>query len=431
MTRMETPSRMAGNRSAAAVEQVLTIEALDAGGDGLATEGVNVPLSLPGERILARVAAGRGEIVKILQPSGERITAPCPHFGECGGCALQHWASGPYLAWKVERIARALAREGIDTEILAPIVARPAARRRLALHARRHGKDVALGLKARRSWRVVDLATCAIAQPGLVAALPALRRLAGPLLEHPRSAPTLHVTATETGLDVDISGIDRATGGLSASARLAVARAATAADMARVTLAGEIVYQSRPALVRLGPAVVVLPPGAFLQASAAAESAMAAFVVQAAAGARAIADLYCGVGTFTFPLAALAPVMAADASAAAIGALRAAISSAPGLRPIAAEVRDLDRRPVLTRELARFDVVVFDPPRAGAAAQTAQIAASSLARAIAVSCNLQTFVRDARTLVDAGFTLQRLLPVDQFLWSPHIELVGVFSREAG
>jgi 23S rRNA (uracil1939-C5)-methyltransferase len=410
-------------------QQVLTIEAMGDQGDGLACGGVVVPLGLPGERVLASVAGGRGEILEILQPSGERVAPPCPHFGDCGGCALQHWATSPYLAWKVERIRQALARQGIETKILAAAVAPPAARRRLALHARRHGREVALGLKARRSWRVVDLQTCTIAQPGLVAALPALRRIAGPLLEHPRSAPTLHVTATDTGLDVEISGIERSGGGLSASARQAVARAAEAADMARVCLGGEIVYQSRPALVRLGLAVVALPPGAFLQAAAAAEAAMAAFIVQAASGARAIADLYCGVGTFTFPLAAVAPVMAADVSAAAVAALRAAIASAPGLRAIAAEVRDLDRRPVLARELARFDVVVFDPPRAGAVAQTAQIAASSLARAIAVSCNVQTFARDARTLVDAGFTLQRVLPVDQFLWSSHIELVGLFSRE--
>ncbi len=411
---------------------MLAIDAMGAQGDGMASDrgggSVFAPLTLPGERVLARLVEGRAEVVEIVQTSPDRVAAPCPHFGDCGGCALQHWATAPYLAWKREQIRRALGRVGIETEILPPFAAPPGSRRRVALHARREGRTVVLGFKERRSWRLAAIQTCVIADPRLVAAFPALRRLAEPFLEHAKSAPTLHVTLTETGLDIDVSGVERRGGGLSADARMRAARLAGEGDIARVTLAGEILYQARPALVRLGRATVALPPGAFLQAVPQAEQAMAAFMLREGAGARRIADLFCGVGTFSFRLAGAAPVIAADSAAGAIAALRAATASAPGLHPIDAQARDLDRRPMLAEEMKTIDLVVFDPPRAGAQAQCAQLARSRVARAIGVSCNLATFARDAQILSEAGFTLERVLPVDQFLWSPHIELVGVFSR---
>ncbi len=405
----------------------LTIEAIGARGDGLAG-GLFAPMTLPGERVLVRRSGDRGELIEILSASPDRVNPPCPHFGDCGGCALQHWASPPYLAWKVDQIRQALGRVRIETEILPPFAAPPGSRRRLALHARREGRSVVLGFKARRSWRLAAIVSCTIAERGLAAALPDLSRIAEPFLEHPKSAPTLHVTATLTGLDIDVTGVERRSGGLSADARMRAARAAAQVDVARVTLAGEAIYAARPALVRMGKATVALPPGAFLQAVPQAEAAMVAFAVAAASGARRIADLYCGVGAFTFPLAGVAPILAADAAAPAVAALTSAAASAPGLKSIVAQVRDLDRRPVLAQELKGIDVVLFDPPRAGAAVQCGEIARSRVDRVIAVSCNPATFARDARLLADTGFVLERLLPVDQFLWSPHIELVGVFSR---
>jgi 23S rRNA (uracil1939-C5)-methyltransferase len=360
-------------------------------------------------------------VIEVIDPSADRVSAPCPHFGACGGCALQHWAANPYLDWKRGRIGDALARENIEAEISLLFAAGPGSRRRIALHGRRQGRDVVLGFKARRSWTVVGLETCVIADPRLVAALPALGSLTTPLLEHPKSAPILHVTVTDTGLDVDVTGVERKGGGLSADARARAAGAAARGGFVRVTLDGEPIFQDRAAQVSLGPATVKLPPGSFLQAVPAAERAMAEVMAQAAAGARGIADLYCGVGTFTFRLAAIAPVMAADASAPAIHALRGAIGGARGLR-------DLDRRPILVSELARTDVVVFDPPRAGAAAQCAELARSRVPCVIAVSCNPATFARDARILIDSGLHLNHVHLVDQFLWSSHIELVGVFSR---
>jgi len=386
---------------------------------------------LPGERVRASVARDRAEAVEILEASPDRVSPPCPHFGDCGGCALQHWAPAPYLAWKAEQIRLALGREGLETEILAPFAAPPGSRRRLALHARPGRGGAQIGFKARRSWRLVPIEVCPVSDPRLVAAFPALRRLAAPLFEQSKSAPTLHVTLTGTGLDIDITGVERRTGALSADARSRVAEAAAAADFARVTLGGEILYQARAPVVRVGRASVELPAGSFLQAVPEAEAAMAAFVREALAGATSVADLYCGVGAFALRLAEDAAVAAYDVSGQAIAALRSAQATAPGLKAIAAETRDLVRRPVLVAELKRVQAAVIDPPRAGAAEQHRELARSGLARIAGVSCNPATFARDARILTDGGFTLIRVLPVDQFLWSPHVELVGVFERSRG
>jgi len=407
----------------------LAIESMGGEGDGVAAGPVFVPFTLPGERVRAQGRGERRELLEVLSASPDRVEPPCPHFHACGGCALQHWAHEPYLAWKVERLRTTLARQQIETDILAPFAAAFGTRRRVTLHARRGDRNAArLGYKARKSWDLVDISVCPISDPAIQAAIPAFRRLAAPLFEHPKSAPSLHVTLTDTGLDIDITGVEAKSGGLSADARMQLAERAAEADFARVTLGGEAAYMIRAPQVRLGPAVVALPPGAFLQATREAEAAMTAFVGEAAAGAARIADLYCGVGTFTFRLAEIAPVHAADFAASAVQALVSALAGVPGLKGVTAEARDLVRRPVLAEELKKTDVAVFDPPRAGAAEQTAELARSGVARVIGVSCNPATFARDARTLIDAGFRLERLLPVDQFLWSPHVELVGVFQR---
>lgn len=405
------------------------IETIGGEGDGVAPGPIYVPFTLPGETVRATGAGERRDLDAVLVASPERVTPPCPHFGVCGGCALQHWEHAAYLAWKVERLRKTLGLQHIETEILAPFASPPASRRRLALHAR-PGKrgEARLGYKTRKSWDVIDIAVCPIADPRLEAALPALRRLAAPLLQHPKSAPTLHVTLTTEGLDVEITGVERKSGGLSADARMQLGQIAAEAGFARVTMDGEVQYGARQPLIRVGPAVVALPAGAFLQAVPAAEAMMAAFAVEQVAGAERIADLYCGVGTFTFRLAQVAPVYAADGHAPAIRALTQAIATAPGLKGVTAETRDLARRPVLAVEFKKIDTVLFDPPRAGALEQTAEIAASKVAKVIGVSCNPATFARDARVLIDAGFSLDRVLPVDQFLWSPHVELVGVFTR---
>ena len=411
------------------VEAALVIESVGGEGDGVAPGPVYVPFTLPGERVLAQGGGERRDLVQVIEASDQRVEPPCPHFGACGGCALQHWAHAPYLTWKVERLVATLARQRIETEILPAFAAGPGSRRRLTLHARSGSKTAArLGYKARKSWNLVPVEVCPIAEPRLQAAFPALRRLAAPLFEHAKSAPSLHLTLTETGIDVDITGVERKSGGLSADARVRIAEAAAEAGFARVTLDGEAAYLARMPHVRFGAATVAMPPGSFLQAVAAAETAMADFALAQAQGAHRIADLYCGLGAFTFRLAQAAPVHAVDTAREAVAALLAAQAGAPGLKGVTAESRDLARRPLQAEEMKRIDLVVFDPPRAGAAEQAAQIARSKVARVVAVSCNPATFARDAATLIAAGFRLTKLLPVDQFLWSPHIELAAAFER---
>ncbi|WP_312205149.1 RNA methyltransferase, partial [Brevundimonas sp.] len=304
-----------------------------------------------------------------------------------------------------------------------------ASRRRLALHARQ-GADgrVTLGFKARKSWRVVELTDCPLSDPHLTAALPALAKVAAPFLGHPKSAPTLHVTLTDTGLDVDVTGVEKRSGGLNGD-QLALAIAAAAeADLARLSLDGDTLVMARQPRVRFGRASVPLPAGGFLQASPAAEAAMVERAVEAVRGAKKVADLFCGAGTFTFPLAEVASVTAADSAAASIAALKAGLSTAQGLKGIEAQARDLFRRPLSPYDLKGCEAIVLDPPRAGALEQTQQLPGTKASVVVGVSCNPQTFARDARVLVDAGFRLEKVMPIDQFIWSTHIELVGVFRR---
>lgn len=412
--------------------ETLTIARVGGQGDGIAEtpDGpVFAPLTLPGEVVRGTVRDGRLEAVQIVTASPDRIAPVSPHYGDCGGCSLQHWATGPYLDWKHEQVRLALAREGIETEIEATVAVPSASRRRLALHARRSEDGrVVLGFKARKSWRLVEVTACPVADPRLVSAFPALARIAEPFLEHPKSAPTLHVTLTLTGLDVDVTGVERRSGGLSGDAQVRAIQAAAVADVARLSLAGDTLMMERQPRIAFGAATVPLPAGGFLQAVPEAEAAMVQRAVEAVRGTKKIADLFCGAGAFTFPLATVASVMAADASAAGIAALMAGVGSAKGLKPITAQARDLFRRPLAPYDLRGCDAVVMDPPRAGALEQTRQLPGTKAAVVVGVSCNPVTFARDARILIDGGFRLEKVTPVDQFLWSAHVELVGIFRR---
>ena len=414
------------------MSQLLQIDRVGGQGDGVAETPagpVFAPLTLPGETVRAEVRDGRAEQIEIVTASPDRIAPVSPQYGDCGGCSLQHWASTPYLAWKHEQVRLALAREGIETDIEATVAVPQGSRRRLALHARRTPEGrVILGFKARKSWRLVEVTECPVADPRLVAAFPALARVAAAFLEHPKSAPTLHVTATLTGLDVDVTGVERKSGGLSRDRQMQAIHAANLADFARLSLAGETLAMARQPRVMFGPATVPVPPGGFLQAVPEAELAMTSRAVAAVKGAKKVADLFCGSGSFTFPLATVAPVLAVDASAAGIAALKAGVGTTSGLRQITAEARDLFRRPLSPFDLKGCDAIVFDPPRAGALDQTQQIAGTKAAVVVGVSCNPTTFARDARILIDAGFRLETVTPIDQFLWSAHVELVGVFRR---
>jgi len=374
-------------------------------------------------------------LLEVLEPSSQRVTPVCGHFSLCGGCSLQHWDMDAYSAWKRDNVVSVLARAGLETEVRDILTTPPGTRRRVGLHARpvRQGKSVhaELGYKRRRSWDQVRIDACPVADPAIIAAMPVLSEIAGHLFEHPKSAPILSVTISDTGLDIDVRGIERGkSGGLSAQARMEIALIAQSAPvrLARISLSDDILYQSHLPSVRFGKASVDLPTGSFLQASPKSEADMVRLVREAVSGAKSVADLFCGAGTFTFPLAEGASVYAADGAGGAVRMLKAAIGRTPGLKPITAEVRDLFRAPVVAEEMAGWDAVVFDPPRAGAEAQSQQIARSKVARVVGVSCNMQTFARDAKILTASGFKLDHVTPIDQFLWSGHVELVGVFSR---
>ena len=412
--------------------QTLTIARMGHQGDGIAETPngfVFVPGALPGEVISAEVKDGRVEQFDLIEASPDRRPIHSETYAECGVAPLQHWADEPYLAWKRDIVIQTLAREGIETEVEATVAVPQASRRRLALHARSGpGGRVLLGFKARRSWRLVELTDCPVSDPALTAALPALAKVAAPFLGHPKSAPTLHVTLTDTGLDVDVTGVEKKSGGLTADVTARAIAAAAEAGLARLSLDGDTLVMARQPRITFGRATVPLPPGAFLQAAPAAEAAMVSRAVEAVRGAKKVADLFCGAGTFTFPLAEVASVMAADSSAAAIAALKAGVSTAQGLKTIEAQARDLFRRPLSPYDLKGCEAIVIDPPRAGALEQTQQLPGTKASVVVGVSCNPQTFARDARTLIDGGFRLEKVTPIDQFLWSTHVELVGVFRR---
>jgi len=344
--------------------------------------------------------------------------------GSAAACALQHLAPTRYREWKRGLVTEALAQVGLDVALDDLIDAHGEGRRRAVFHARRGPRDVLeVGFAALRAHRVVAIDRCPILAPALGGAVEAAWALAEALAGE-RKPLDIQVTATDAGLDVDVRG----SGPLSAARTGELARLAERHRLARLTRHGEIVAQQAAPTVKIGRARVALPPGAFLQATAAGEAILAQLVETHCGGARTVADLFAGVGPFALRLAQRARVSAADNDAGAIAALARAAATAQGLKPIDAQVRDLFRRPFAPIELKRFDAVVFDPPRQGAEAQARALAASAVPCIIAVSCNPATFARDARILVDGGYELVRLTPVDQFRHSAHVELVARFQK---
>jgi len=394
-------------------------------GDGVTAgaERIFVPYTLPGETVEIVREGERARLLKILKPSPERAAPVCPHFGVCGGCALQHWEAGAYRAWKRALVAAALAHEGIEAEVASVIDAHGEGRRRAVLHARRgEGKEIAVGFAGRRSHAIVAIDACPVLAPALKNVFAIGRRVAEILA--PRDKPLdLHFTATEGGLDLDVRG----SGKIDRKMTAALAQLAAGEKLARITRHGEMVTQLAEPSLAVGAARVPLPPGSFLQATQAGEDVLAELVVAAAGKAKKIADLFCGVGTFALRLAERAKLLAADSDAPAVAALVRA-AKAPGLKPVETIARDLFRRPLVAVELKGVDLVVLDPPRQGAEAQARELARTKIEKVIYVSCSPATFARDAKILVSGGYALKRVTPVDQFRYSPHVELVGVFER---
>jgi 23S rRNA (uracil1939-C5)-methyltransferase len=405
----------------------LVIDRLGHRGDGIADTPagpVYVSYALPGETVEAEPIAGqpdRRRLLRVERASADRIAPVCPHFGTCGGCAVQHWAA--YRDWKRDLVANAFAQAGIAAEIGDLVDAHGEGRRRAVFHARRGGDGrLAIGFAAARAHHVVPIEACPVLAPGMDGALAAARAIAATL--EGRKPLDIQVTATESGLDVDVRG----SGPLTAPLAAALARVAESRRLARLTRHGELIAQHSVPVIAVGRARVVLPPGAFLQATAAGEAALARLVAGHVAGAKSVADLFAGIGPFTLRLAEQARVTAVDNDAAAIDALRKAATATQGLKPVDAQIRDLFRRPLAAPELSRFDAVLFDPPRQGAEAQARELARSRVPIVAAVSCNPATLARDARILLDGGYRLGPVMPVDQFRYSAHVEIVARFER---
>ncbi len=399
-------------------------------GDGIADTPAGplfVAYTLPGETVTVELAPGqpdRRNLLTVENASPERIAPVCPHFGACGGCAMQHWQTDRYREWKRGLVVTALAQAGIDAPVDALIDAHGEGRRRATFHARRGDSGrPEVGFSAARTHDLIPIDACPVLAPSLGGALLAARAIAEALASQGKPLD-IQATATEGGLDIDVRG----SGELNSARTAGLARVAQSHRLARLTRHGELVAQNTPPAMTMGRATVTLPPGGFLQATTAGEAALAELVLAHTGKAKSVADLFCGVGPFALRLAERARVAAFDLDAAAVGALQQAAKGVSGLKPVEATARDLFRRPLVAQELVPFDAVVFDPPRQGAQVQAAELARSKVPLLIAVSCSAATLARDAKLLLDGGYRLKRVTPVDQFRYSPHVEIVARFER---
>jgi 23S rRNA (uracil1939-C5)-methyltransferase len=397
----------------------MIITHLGAHGDGVAGKYF-VPGTAPGDEILRDT---QGNIASIT-PGPNRAVPPCAHFGACGGCTLQHVALPAYTAWLGDRILMALRQHDVTPLHVEPAhVSPPASRRRVAMKALRVEGGVLLGFNRKAAHVLVDVGTCSVADPQINQLLVPLRLLLLHLLK-PRQPVSLNITVTDTGLDVLIG--DYSLSGLADRQLLtAFAVEQNLARLAVRTSVGiDVIVEQRAPRLHFDDVPVALPLESFSQATPQAEAAMIAAVQQSVGKAKHMADLFCGVGTFTLPLARKAQLHAVEAAQAPLLALAAAAKQAK--RKVTTEHRDLFRRPLSALELAKYQAVVFDPPRAGAEAQVQQLARSKVPVVVAVSCNPNTFARDAALLCAGGYRLERVWPIGQFLWSTHVELVAQF-----
>ncbi|MEO0667709.1 MAG: class I SAM-dependent RNA methyltransferase [Pseudomonadota bacterium] len=397
------------------------IERLGQRGDGIAAGPVFVPLALPGEVVSGTLNGDMLDDVRIDTPSPDRVAAPCPHFRSCGGCQLQHASDALVAEFKRGLVADALTTHGLETDLRPTLTSPDRSRIRATFSARRTKKGAMAGFHARRSDAIIPVPNCTLIDPALQPALDAAEALASVAASR-KGALAVIVTASPAGLDVAVSGGKPLDGPL----RVTLAEVAQAQGLARLTWDDEVVAMRHAPVQRIGTAQVVPPPGAFLQATRHGQDVLTDVVQEIVGDSARIVDLFSGCGTFALPLATGAEVHAVEGDAAMIAALDRAWRDTPNLKRVTSEARDLFRRPLLPDELAKVDAAVIDPPRAGAAAQIAELAQAQVPVIAHVSCNPATFARDAATLIAAGYSLDFVQPVDQFRWSTHVELVGAF-----
>ena len=411
--------------------QRLIIERLGQRGEGIG-EGrdgpVFVPYALPGDEIIANVDGERGTLAEVTKASPQRIEPFCKHYSICGGCAVQALAQEPYRTWKRELVVAALRHARVEAEVAPLIDAHGEGRRRATFHARvmRDGLNrptIVSGFMRARAHEIVDIDACPVLAPAMKEAPIVARALAQKLAELDKPLDII-VTSTIEGLDVDFRGA----GKLEDRVQQKLVALANEFGLARLSNHGDVVIEREIPRLSMGRASLAPPPGMFLQATAAGEETLARLVCQAAGKSKHIADLFAGMGTFALRLAGRANVHAVEHEALALAALEKAANNAPGLKTVTTETRDLFRRPLAVDDLKPFDCVVFDPPRAGAETQARALADSKVPVVIAVSCNVQTFARDAKILVDGGYKMGVVTPVDQFRHSPHVEMVAAFTK---
>ncbi|MBX4907950.1 MULTISPECIES: class I SAM-dependent RNA methyltransferase [Rhizobium] len=413
--------------------ETVTIEKLGAQGDGIANQAegpVYVPFSLPGETVAIARVKSHGTIMSIAAPSPDRQEPPCRHFGPdgvngtCGGCTLQHLADAPYRAFKRQLVVDALRSKGLTPEVGEIVPARPGERRRVVFAARKTEKDMLIGFNQAESHHIVAIEECPISSAGIVARLPAIKAIAASLATN---AEPFRVAVLETlsGLDLAVDEIRKLS---DPQRRKAIETVLALRGIARVTLNGEILVEPAKPIVEFGGVEVSPPAGGFAQATKPAEEAMAKLVLAHVGKAKRIADLFAGAGTFSLRLARIGRVHAVEAEAKALAALDQAARNTQGLKPVTIEKRDLFRRPLMTQELKPYDAVVFDPPRAGAEFQCKELARSAVKKIAAVSCNPLTLARDLAILVEGGYRITGVTPIDQFLWTSHVEVVATLEK---
>ena len=396
-----------------------TIDRLGHLGDGIAPGPVYVPGALPGEVVTGRLEGDQLRDMRIVTPAFDRVRPPCRHAGSCGGCQVQHASEVFVAGWKRDVVAAALAAQGLRAEVLGPLTSPARSRRRAVFSARRTKGGAQAGFHRKASDVIVPVPDCLLVDPRLTGALPLVHALAR-LVGSRKTEVSVAVTLSEGGLDIDLRGAKPP----GASEQRELAELARTHGVARIGIEGEPLLTRLPAVQRFDSIAVVPPPGAFLQATPQGETALRQTVTGIVAGAVRIADLFAGCGTFALPLARQARVHAVEGDAAMLRALDHGWRQAEGLKQVSTQARDLFRDPLLPDELARFDAVVIDPPRAGAEAQVAQLARARVPRIAHVSCNPVTFARDCATLVQAGYRLGPVTVVDQFRWSTHVEVVA-------
>jgi len=404
----------------------LTIETLGARGDGIAKidgRAVFVPFTLAGEVVEAEGELPHLTLNEVLTKSANRVSPPCPHFGTCGGCSLQHADAPTMLDWKRQKVVDCFAAEGLSPEIGTCVASDIASRRRVTFTAQRTDDGVVLGFKERASDDLVGITACSILLPQIADHIATFTKLCASILRG-REEIQLTVTACDNGLDLSFALPQELTSGLTAD----FVRAFAKTNFIRASANGDILVEREKPIVTFGKAHVAVPSGGFLQAVEAIEQEMARLVIGHLKKSKRVVDLFCGSGTFALRLAQRAKVHAVESEKTSLEALQQA-SGADGLKPVTTEKRDLFEAPMTAKELSSFDGICLDPPRAGAQAQVAEIIKTDIARLAYVSCNPQTLARDAAELVKAGFALDQVTPLDQFLFSPHVEVVALFSRK--